>query len=198
MDILEFWFGKPPASPEDLAQLMRRWFRSDEEIDAEVSRRYSILMTTATAGELDDWGGSARGRLALILLLDQCPRNIFRGQPAAFARDELALGWVLDGLSRRLDHELEPLERMFFYMPMQHSESLEIQDRSVEKFAKLAAVDAPEYLRQCLLNSSEFAHTHQEIIARFDRFPHRNSVLNRKSTAAERDYLKKGAPTFGQ
>jgi uncharacterized protein (DUF924 family) len=155
-DILEFWFGGPPANQNEIGRHMRRWFGSDDEMDAVFARRYGVLMTRASAGELDRWGDSARGRLALILLLDQFPRNTFRGDSAAFAQDSLALSWALDGLSRGLHLELETLERLFFYMPMQHSESLEIQQRPVEAFVDLVRADSPEFLVKFLVDSAEF------------------------------------------
>jgi len=197
-DILGLWFGNPPTDENEVAHRMSRWFGGDREMDAELGRRFGAVMTAAGTSQLDDWGKSARGRLALILLLDQVPRNTHRGQPTAYAQDTLALSWTLDGLAHGMDLDLEPLERMFFYMPMQHSESLDIQERSVEVFAKLACSDAPNFLRKCLLDTAKFARQHQDIIVRFGRFPHRNSVLGRESTADERDYLKGGAPTFGQ
>lgn len=197
-DLLEFWFGSPPTDEDGVSGHMSRWFSADSEFDAELSRRFGAAMSAAAAGQLDEWGESARGRLALILLLDQCPRNTHRGDPAAFAQDALALSWTLDGLSRGLDLELAPLERMFFYMPMQHSESLDLQERSVEVSVELARSDAPAFMNKCLLDSAEFARVHRDIVAKFGRFPHRNSVLGRTSTPDERVYLDEGAPTFGQ
>ncbi len=197
-DLLEFWFGNPPTDEDGVSGHMSRWFSAKSEFDAELSRRFVAAMSAAAAGRLDEWGESARGRLALILLLDQCPRNTRRGDPAAYAQDPLALSWTLDGLSRGMDLELEPLERMFFYMPMQHSESLDIQERSVEVFVQLARSDVPNFMSKCLLDTAEFARVHRGIVARFGRFPHRNSVLGRASTVDEQDYLDEGAPTFGQ
>jgi uncharacterized protein (DUF924 family) len=197
-DLLEFWFGSPPTDEDGVSGHMSRWFSAKSEFDAELSRRFGAAMSAAAVGQLDEWGESAHGRLALILLLDQCPRNTRRGNPAAFAQDPLALSWTVDGLSRGMDLELEPLERMFFYMPMQHSESLDIQERSVEVFVQLARSDVPNFMSTCLLDTAEFARVHREIVARFGRFPHRNSVLGRASTADEQDYLDERAPSFGQ
>ena len=197
-DLLELWFGSPPTDEYGVSGHMSRWFSANSEFDAGLSRRFGAAMSAAAAGQLDEWGESAHGRLALILLLDQCPRNTHRGDPAAFAQDALALSWTSDGLSRGMDLQLEPLERMFFYMPMQHSESLDIQERSVEAYAELARSDAPDFMNKCLLDTVEFARVHHDIVARFGRFPHRNSVLGRAPTADEQDYLDEGAPTFGQ
>ena len=197
-DLLEFWFGTPPTDEGEVTGHMRRWFGADDDVDAELSRRFGTAMTAAAAGRLDEWAQTTRGRLALILLLDQCPRSTHRGHAAAFAQDTLALSWTLSGLSDGMDRELGPFERMFFYMPMQHSESLDIQERSVEIFAALAHSDVPVFMLKSMRDTEEFARLHHDIIGRFGRFPHRNSVLGRESTAEERDYLEKGAPTFGQ
>ena len=197
-DLIEFWFGRFPANRTEAEDRMRRWYGGGNEMDAELEVRFADDMKRAASGELDNWSGTGRGCLALILLLDQCPRNTFRGQPNAFAQDEKALHWALDGMSRGLDLELDPLERVFFYMPLQHSESSEIQERSVSVFEELARDTRPEYLQNCLSASAEYARLHRDIIVRFGRFPHRNSVLNRESTPEERDYLAKGAPSFGQ
>ena len=197
-DLLEFWFGSPPTDEDGVSGQMTRWFSADSEFDAELARRFGAAISAVAGGQLDEWGESAHGRLALILLLDQCPRNTHRRDPAAFAQDALALSWTLDGLSRGMDLELEPLERMFFYMPMQHSESLDSQDRSVEIFTELAHSDVPNFMQKYLLDAAESARVHRDIVARFGRFPHRNSVLGRASTADEHAYLEEGAPTFGQ
>jgi uncharacterized protein (DUF924 family) len=197
-EILEFWFGAAPTDEDAVASHMRRWFGADKTVDAELSRRFGAAMTTAASGELDDWAETAQGRLALILLLDQGPRSTHRGSPAAFEQDELALSWTLDGLAEGMDRGLEPFERMFFYMPMQHAESLDIQERSVEIFSQLARTDVPAYMIAAMRNTADFARLHRDIIARFGRFPHRNGVLNRESSADEREYLEDGAPTFGQ
>lgn len=197
-DLLEFWFGSRPTDEDGVSGHMTRWFSADSEFDAELSNRFGAAISAAAGGQLDEWGESAHGRLALILLLDQCPRNTHRGDPAAFAQDALALSWTLDGLSRGMDLELEPLERMFFYMPMQHSESYDSQERSVEVFTELAQSDAPDFMKNYLLDAAKSARVHRDIVARFGRFPHRNSVLDRVSTADEQAYLEEGAPTFGQ
>jgi len=197
-DILEFWFGATPTDEGGASRQMSRWFAADSEADAALSRCFGATVTAAAEGRLDVWAETARGRLALILLLDQCPRSIYRGQPAAFEQDALALSWTLDGLSSGMDRELGPFERIFFYMPMQHSESLDVQERSVEIFSKLTRIDVSVFMLKSLRDSAEFARLHRDIIARFGRFPHRNSVLNRESTPDEHDYLQEGAPTFGQ
>jgi uncharacterized protein (DUF924 family) len=197
-ELIEFWFERTPTNQTEVDDRMRRWYGGGSDIDAGVEKRFAAAMTRAAAGELDRWAGTARGCLALILLLDQCPRNAFRGQSEAFAQDEKALKWTLDGMTRGLDLELDPLQRIFFYMPMQHSESLEIQERSVAVFEDLARNEKPEFLQTCLSASAEYARLHRDIIARFGRFPHRNVALGRDTTPEEREYLAKGAPSFGQ
>ena len=112
-NILEFWFGAAPTDEDAVAHHMRRWFGADKTVDAELSRRFGAAMTAAASGELDGWADTARGRLALILLLDQCPRSTHRGYPAAFEQDALALSWTLDGLADGMDRGLEPFEREY-------------------------------------------------------------------------------------
>lgn len=197
-ELIEFWFDRTPANQTEIDESMRRWYGGGSDLDAELEARFSDNMARAASGELDPWAGTARGCLALILLLDQCPRNAFRGESGAFAQDDRALGWTQEGMARGLDLELEPLQRMFFYMPMQHAESVEIQERSVAVFEDLARDAEPEYLQNCLSASAEYARLHRDIIVRFGRFPHRNVVLNRDTTPEEREYLAKGAPSFGQ
>lgn len=196
--LLDYWFGPEPADAARLTALFERWFSSSREQDRELKKRFGGLAQTAAAGGLSDWTETPRGRLGLILLLDQLPRNLHRGKAAAFARDAQALGHCLAGIDRGQDRALGALERGFFYMPMQHAESREVQARSVTVFAALAAAPAPPPIRAVLEGFARYAELHRDIIERFGRFPHRNRVLERESTDAERDYLAAGGPSFGQ
>jgi uncharacterized protein (DUF924 family) len=151
----------------------------------------------ALSGKLDTMGDTPSGRLALILLLDQFPRNLFRGTARAFEKDGRARYFMRDGMSRLMDMELSPIERCFFYMPLQHSEFLEDQESSVSRYSQLVTEVASEH-REIFENFLRHAQQHLEVIARFGRFPHRNSILNRLSTAEEQEYLASNAPRFGQ
>jgi len=196
--LLDFWFDVDPAQSGSIEAAMRRWFFANDIGDQELQSRFGDLAEAAAEGRLDASARTPRGRLALIILLDQLPRNLHRGTPRAFATDEKALGLTLTGLDSGLDGSLSPLERMFFLMPMQHAESGEIQQRSVENFEALAAGDLPEPLADMLAKVADFARLHRDIIERFGRFPHRNETLGRSSTTAEREFLDSGGPSFGQ
>jgi len=197
-DVLAFWFGRAPESEADVKACMKRWYGGGPELDAEIDARFGPLMAAAANSELTDWATSPRGRLGLIVLLDQFPRSVYRSTAGAFAQDSLALDLTMTGMAARFDSRLDPLERLFFYMPLQHSESLEVQQQSVAAFEALAAAHAELFLRKALLGSADYARQHRDIIAQFGRFPHRNSVLGRRSTPEEARYLEQGGATFGQ
>jgi uncharacterized protein (DUF924 family) len=197
-DVLAFWFGDNPTNTDDVERCMRRWFGGDHEADRAIRERFSSAVVAAAAQDLDAWRASARGRLALIIVLDQFPRSLHRGSGAAFAHDALARSLTRAGLDRKDDLGLEPLERMFFYMPLEHSESLDDQTLSVTLFERLGCLDVAPYLRATLAESVDYARQHRDIIARFGRFPHRNAALERHSTAEEIAFLAQGGPTFGQ
>jgi uncharacterized protein (DUF924 family) len=195
---LDFWLGFDHEDPAALEQRWRRWFANDPDFDAQISARFGRLVPAAASGALASWHGASRDRLALILLLDQFPRNLFRGTREAFAHDADALALTREGVARGQDRALSPLERVFFYMPLQHAESRVAQRESVRLFDALRKEPAPARLAAALDEAARYARMHADIIARFDRFPHRNRLLGRPSTAAERAYLDGGAPTFGQ
>ncbi len=193
--VLDFWFGQAGSGATALDERMRFWFGSNH--DAEIGARFGDLVQRAADGELAAWADSPRRRLALILLLDQMPRNLHRGSALAYAQDEKALALALSGMQVGADAALAPVERMFFYMPLQHAESREVQDESVAAFRRLAA-EAPTELQAGFDAARRYAELHRSIIERFGRFPHRNRVLGRESTAEEIEYLESGAETFGQ
>ncbi len=170
--VLDFWFD--PAL--DAAQRNRRWFAKDAAFDAEIRRRFLPLYEEAAAGRLASWVESPRSALALVVVLDQFPRNMFRGEARAFAADELARD-AAGALLSRLD-ELSAEERLFACLPFEHSELMADQDLACELLAPLGG----EQLR--------YAERHREIIQRFGRFPHRNAILGRASTPAEVEFLK--------
>ncbi len=194
-NILRFWFGDIPAADQVAPDRLKLWFGGDSAADKEIRKKFEHLLKPAMAGVLDDWTGAAHGTLALIVLLDQFPRNIFRKKPEAFASDERALQLALAGLEQGQDRALSIVERAFFYMPLEHSESLEMQKLSVQKFENLLA-DAPPQLKKMCASFLDYAVRHKEIIERFGRYPHRNQALGRASTEEELEFLKQPGSSF--
>lgn len=200
--IREFWFGTGRLGAATVAQRFEMWFGSgpahrQAALDEDIRKRFGALLERAARGELDSWADGPRRRLSLILLLDQFPRNIYRGSTRAFEHDAMALALALSGMQSGADAALDPIERMFFYMPLQHAESLDVQDESVAAFRRLVS-EAPEGLQQTFEASLDSAMKHRELVRRFGRFPHRNAVLGRASTPDELAYLASGAERFGQ
>ncbi|MCF7716279.1 DUF924 domain-containing protein [Aeromonas jandaei] len=187
--LLDFWFGDPTDDALRAKRQAPLWWGKSSETDALLARRFGAQAEAAVNGELADWADLPHGRLALILLLDQLPRNIHRGTPTAFARDPLAREQCLKGLSLGMDRQLSPLERVFFYLPLEHAESREQQARSVALFEELAAEQAHSPANETFAGFADFARRHQVIIERFGRFPHRNDILGRTSTPEEAAFL---------
>ncbi len=197
--LLSAWFGPAPATQAEADALVSKWFKADAAADRELGERFGALAEAAANGELEAWRAAPRSRLALILLFDQMPRQLHRGTAAAFAEDDRALELTLTGIEHGQDAALAPLERAFFYMPLQHSESLPVQELGVLKFAALAAdPEAPDVLHGALEGFAKSAREHRDIVARFGRFPHRNHHLGREDTPEEAAWLGGGGPTFGQ
>jgi uncharacterized protein (DUF924 family) len=196
-DLLQTWFGDALQGGAALRARMPWWFGSDAARDADLHARFGALVDAASSGGSAEWSATPRGRLARILLLDQLPRNCFRGQPRAFATDAAALRETMDGLARGDDLALFPAERLFFYMPMQHAEDAAVQESSVAYYERLAA-GASAYDRAVYADAADFARVHRDIVRRFGRFPHRNAILGRATTPEEREWLAAGAPDFGQ
>lgn len=194
-DVLGFWFGAH-AGDSATAQAQRRlWWSKDAVVDADIRERFGALVSAAAAGRHDDWAATPRGRLALLVLLDQFSRNIHRDTAQAFAHDAQALRLALEGLEAGHDRSLRPIERVFCYLPLEHAESLPLQVRSVALFRALAA-EAGEAGRATFAGYLDFAERHHAIIARFGRFPHRNRILGRKSTPEETAFLKQPGSGF--
>jgi len=193
--VREFWFGRLPLPPARLEERMRLWFgaglsaESRREYDAALRERFEPLVREAAQGRLDSWADSPRRRLSLILLLDQLPRNLYRGTPRAYAADERALALALSGIQSGADAALDVAERIFFYMPLEHAESREAQDESVAAYRRLLAETA-EPLKPTLAAVLRNAESHRSIIERFGRFPHRNRILGRNTTPEEQRYLE--------
>ena len=197
LDLLDFWFAGALHDPDAIQERSAVWFGGGEAFDQACEQRFAGTLERAAARRLDHWAETARGTLALIILLDQLPRNIHRGTPAAFESDALALEHCVAGLEAGFDRALELIERAFFYLPLQHAEDGSAQDRSVAATEALVT-DASEALRAQFERTLGYAVEHRDIVHRFGRFPHRNRLLKRDSTREERDYLEAGAPSFGQ
>ncbi len=192
-EILEYWFQD--LDREDIEPRLDIWFHKKPETDAYIKERFERDVEAAARGERDQWMDSARPCLALILLLDQFTRNIYRDSPEAFAQDARALAAAFHALEKGFDHELPPMARTFVYLPLEHSEDMETQERSVKLFTALAG-DAPDKRRETFLVFLDYAERHRAIIERFGRFPHRNSVLGRESTPEEIEFLKLPGSSF--
>ena len=195
--VLSFWFEDATLSPEALQRRSAVWFSADPAFDDECAARFATLVEAAANGGLGDWAGTPHGRLALVILLDQMPRNIHRGSPGAFMHDALAAAHCLAGIESGQDRSLHAVERVFLYMPLQHAEDLALQRRSVEQFGSLAA-EVDDAWRDRFAENVRYACIHHDVIERFGRFPHRNRILGRTSTEDELRYLAGDAPTFGQ
>jgi uncharacterized protein (DUF924 family) len=186
-EVLSFWFGR--EDEPGYGEFREAWFRKDEGFDQEVQERFGSLYERAAAGELDGWRDDARSCLALVICLDQFPRNMFRGDGRTHATDAKAVDTANYAVERALDRELPPFQRMFLYMPFMHSENLEDQRRSVELFGRLAeAPGGPDV--------TSYAVGHMEIVERFGRFPHRNEILGRETTPEEAEFLEGPGSSF--
>jgi len=176
-DVLDFWFD-PANEP--------RWFERDDAFDAQIRTRFGSLQAQAASGELDGWADTPSRWLALLILLDQFSRNLYRNDPRAFASDAHAQALALAGIAQGHDAALPPLWRSFAYLPLEHAEDAVLQRHCVNLFGRLCA-QTPGEARYA--NYLDYAHRHQAVIERFGRFPHRNAVLGRRSTEDEESYL---------
>ncbi|MFQ5982225.1 MAG: DUF924 family protein [Woeseiaceae bacterium] len=196
-EILSFWFMEQALSAPQIDGRMDIWFGEDPIFDEEIAKEFAEDVEKASAGKLDHWAHEPRGRLALILLLDQFRRNIYRNSPEAFEKDRAALKFCVEGAMEKKDKGLSPIHRVFFYMPLQHAESRKVQAKSREIYKRLAAMVSPTY-KETFETIAQFADLHADIIERFGRFPHRNALLNRKNSPEEEEYLAGETTTFGQ
>jgi uncharacterized protein (DUF924 family) len=193
--IKEFWFGTNTDDGATAAAQAKLWWSKDDALDLEIKQRFAASSDLALNGKLDEWSATPYGHLSLILLCDQFPRNMYRNTPRAFAFDAKALQLSKDGIARKLDIRLRPIERVFFYLPFEHSESLADQDRAVALFRQLAEEANPAH-KTSFDNFYNYAIRHREVIQRFQRFPHRNKILGRDSTAAELQFLSEPGSSF--
>jgi len=182
-EVLEFWFGKEPGKSR------AEWFRKDEKFDQEIRRRFGELHASAARRELEAWRASPEPLLALVVVLDQFSRNLFRGDARAFAQDAHARECADQALARGDDLALLPVQRQFLYLPYEHSEELADQDKSVELMRSLEAFEETRGL-------IEWAVRHRDVVRRFGRFPHRNAALGRASTAEEAEFLRRPGSGF--
>ncbi len=180
-EILDFWFGTDPSEHRT------RWFEKVPEFDTRCGR-FSAAIRAARAGHLDLWADTPRGALALIILLDQLPRNVFRGSAEAFASDAHAREIARRTVAAGFDTSLTPIERMFVWLPFEHSETIDDQNCSVRLFETLAG--------ELGADTIGYAHRHRDVIQRFGRFPHRNAVLGRVNTPEESEYLAQSGAGF--
>lgn len=192
--ILDFWFKGLDDRTEVDHELphVKRWFSGDEATDREIRERFEQDHLQAARGEYKAWQDTPRGRLALVILLDQFPRNLYRGSPKAFATDPMALDLCSRSMEDGFDEPLALIERAFLYMPLMHAESVEMQEKCKQQFSLLVKL-AKEKSRMNVgyfTYSHEFAVKHAVIIERFGRFPHRNAILGRSSTPEEVEFLK--------
>lgn len=193
-DVLGYWFGDL-TSAEEVPSTVSRWFKGGPEVDEEIRRRFGEALEPARRGELDLWAGTPHGTLALLILLDQFPRNAYRNDPRAFASDERALQIARAALARGDDQRVFPVQRTFFYLPFEHSEALEDQRTAVAKI-RASYEAAPGPVRELLKETVSYAERHQQVIERFGRFPHRNQLLGRASTPEEQEFLKQPGSSF--
>jgi uncharacterized protein (DUF924 family) len=184
-EVTAFWFGEPPVD-----QPREQWFRKSDAFDAEIGRRFGRRIEAALAGDLRDWDAEPQGALARILLLDQFTRNLFRGTARAFAGDALALAAAREQVAKGRDRALSGVMRWFVYLPFEHAEDMAAQRESLRLFAALAAE------HPTLADAYTWAVKHHDVIARFGRYPHRNAILGRASTAEEADFLRQPGSSF--
>ncbi len=194
--IHNYWFG-PIENETTVENRNRLWFGGGVETDRHILNNFESLLSDAGMGRLDHWTESAKGTLCLIILLDQFPLNMYRKTARAFDFEAKAIEICLKGLQNAQDQELSFVEKSFFYMPLEHAENADYQAQCVALFEQLLE-SAPEHLKEQAQNSLDYAVLHKDIIDRFGRFPHRNAVLNRESTAEEVAFLKDQSNRFGQ
>lgn len=193
--VLDFWFGTCGADGAIDPTRREMWFKSGAQHDDEIRSRFGGLHERASRGALDDWAATARGRLALIVILDQFSRHIHRGMAQAFAQDPAAQKLTLAGIDTGIDLDLAPVQRSFFYLPLEHAEERALQARSVERYERLAAAVADRW-RKDYESFLDYAQRHRDVIERFGRFPHRNAALGRHSTPDETAFLKEPGSSF--
>jgi uncharacterized protein (DUF924 family) len=191
-EVLDFWFGL--EGDREYGKPRSQWFTPNSEFDQHLRLNFLPHYHLAAARELDSWRQEPRSCLALIILLDQFPRNAFRGTPQAFATDSLALEVADGAIEQGFDQQLLPVQRWFVYLPLEHDENLVNQERSVQLFATLK--DHPDSSEPYQSEPYQYALRHRDVIAKFGRFPHRNEILARESTPEEIEFLQQPGSSF--
>ena len=196
VEVLDFWFADSLTNPDNLVGRRAVWFMGGSEIDQLITDKFGTLPDAALAGGLQHWTINTRNALALVLVLDQFPRNIYRNTARAYYYDVAALDLAVKIIDQGLNLELHPIEQSFLFLPLQHSEAIDDQTRAVRLYETLTTQSSGIYL-EGTENSLDYAKRHCDIIRRFGRFPHRNATLGRESTEAEIEFLATGGDTFG-
>lgn len=199
-DVLAFWFGVCPPTNEAALQIKAQWFTKSENFDAQIRERFGTSVEAARKGELDHWGSEPLGWLALLIVLDQFTRNVYRGEADSFSGDGAALRWAEHGKAKGWDLELPLMARAFAYLPLEHAEDLARQDGSVAAFQALLSdaesAQAADQVLETIRSYLDYAERHRDVIRSFGRFPHRNPILGRASTPAENEYLAQPGAGF--
>lgn len=193
--VLAFWFGDLDATGCAPAENVKQWWKKDAAFDAHCRERFEGLHNAIMAGEREDWRSTPRGCLAYVIVLDQFSRNMFRGTPKMFASDARAQVAVCTGIDQGFDDELRLDERVFFYMPLMHAEDIGLQDRCISTFGGFCD-ELDGELKARVDKNLRYAHQHRDIVARFGRFPHRNELLGRESSAEEAEFLTQPGSSF--
>ena len=194
-EVLSFWFGEIAADGSCSPEVIKRWWAKDPDFDREVTERFGAAIAAAEAGELSEWRETPRGCLALVVLCDQLTRNSRRGDASMYDADELAQELVAHAIARGYPEQLRTMERYFLYMPLMHAESIDLQRSGVERFDELARQAEPG-AREAARSAADYMRRHEAIVARFGRFPHRNELLGRESTAEELAFLQQPGSSF--
>ncbi len=195
-ELLSLWFGDALASADAARRRTTTWFQSDPAFDEQLRDHFGDWPDLAGEGRFDVWRDAPRSCLALVMALDQLPRNFYRDSARAFAHDAKARDVADEAIAQGLDGDLDPLEAVFLYMPLEHSEDLADQERSVVLFECLKARAGPA-LSEIFEGYADYAKEHRDVIVRFSRFPHRNAALGRKDKRAELSFLAAGGARFG-
>lgn len=195
--VLEFWFAGTAMDSPRVDSRMDRWFGVDEGFDRQIREEFGDLVQQASANKLTDWADTPEGCLALIILLDQFRRNIYRGSAEAFTLDHIALKLCIDRTIAGDHKKLDAIQCLFFFMPLQHAESVPVQKKSIGIYQALAE-KSTDTMRETFLTAAQFAELHHDIVVEFGRFPHRNDILGRQNTDAEATFMAGDSPNFGQ
>ncbi len=193
--ILAFWFGEGATATEISHSRKKIWWEKDAQIDQIIRERFEPVTQAVFRGQLDHWRATPRGMLACILCCDQFPRNMYRSTPESFAYDQVALALAERLVGAGMDQKLEPIQRVFAYLPYEHSEDIAMQDKSMTLYQTLLeGADAEDH--ELFSTYLDFARRHRDIIERFGRYPHRNDILGRQSTNEEKAFLAQPASSF--